>query len=110
MVTATLPLMPSDELGTSEVEWNNFIEFDVGDTLQLSKLWWLWQDDTGQYLWRYNMYSDSQGHDSLVSPPMHLRAQAKLQLFDQTAAVFSDIMDFTVYFYMSDQVAPDSLD
>jgi len=78
-VMKTIPITIRDELETNEIGFWGDIIFDPGDSIYVVTIWPFLMDD--EY------------------PPMEFEAQAKVQLFEQTAMVYSDIVRFRVYFY-----------
>jgi len=96
-VMKTIPITIRDELETNEIGFWGDIIFDPGDSIYVVTIWPFLMDDDSISMW--NHLTPFYTPDGMEYPPMEFEAQAKVQLFEQTAMVYSDIVRFRVYFY-----------
>jgi hypothetical protein len=95
-VKATLSITIRNEIMTHEIGFWGDITFDPGDSLRLAKVWRFLNDDNGDYMWSH--ISPVMGQDGPEYPPMEFEAQARIQLFESTAIVYSNILRFRIFF------------
>ncbi len=97
-VMKTLVITRGDENLTREIEWNGAVSLDPGDSIHCAVAWLDIDDDGGEYMWEhlttFRPTSEIAGYNSML-----FEAQAKIVLFDQTPAVYSDIVEFRIFFY-----------
>jgi len=91
-VLRTIPLTIQDEIITREIGPWGRITFDPGDSIYLAMTWPFLMDDDSTYMFNY----------SSIRRAMEFEAQAQVQLFEQTAMVYSDIIRFRIFFYTED--------
>jgi hypothetical protein len=96
-VTATIPLTRKDELVTREIAWDGFVALDPGDSIHFAVAWRWLRDDAGRGVWTLLRPEPSPGGGFLY-PPMRFTAQARLQLFDEVPAAYSEPVSFTLRF------------
>ena len=96
-IMKTIPLTIRDETVTREIGFAGNIIFDPGDSIYLALVWPDLMDDANVSMWHH--LTPTLTSEGWVYPAMDFEAQAKVQLFEQTAMVYSDIVRFRIYFY-----------
>ena len=97
-VTRSIPLSIGDEAITREFLYGGIIVFDPADSVFLPMPWRYIDDDDGIYMWEHLTKLNTLEGERY--PKMEFRAQAKVQFFEQTAMVYSDLIRFSIHFYL----------
>lgn len=105
-VTATLPVMYTDEVSGHIFQHFGMAAIDPGDTARFSVWWQYCMDDQGQYIWEHageGWESEDAGYAYVNYGPMHFILQAKMQPFSAGPAEYSDYYEIWITFYTGTQ-------
>jgi hypothetical protein len=94
-IKSEIPISYLDESGTQEFTSAGIVYFDPGDVIRFEVLLKDWKDDQGCPMWHHVVRMGSQ------YPPMTFTAEAQIQFFDETTLVYSNPVEFRVFFSVS---------
>ncbi len=96
-VFITIGLNRSDEILTHAIQWDGLLIFSPGDSLRLAEVCRTWLDDRDRPVW--TLVGEPVIDNGRVRyPPMDMAARAWVQPFDRAPAVYSNTVQFRMFF------------